>query len=34
MRRASLKYTDEKFKSMVAKMPAASPADREFLVYK
>ncbi len=34
MRRAAGQYTDEKFKTMLAKIPAADRADREYLVYK
>lgn len=33
MRRASAKYTDEKFKTMMAKVPAADTAGREYLIY-
>ena len=33
LRRASTKYTDEKFKAMIARIPAAEPTDREVLIY-
>jgi hypothetical protein len=33
IRRASAKYLDDKFKAMMAKIPAADPASRENLVY-
>lgn len=33
LRRASTKYTDEKFKTMMAKIPAAGAADKEVLIY-
>jgi hypothetical protein len=33
MRRAAAKYTDDKFKTMTAKIPATNQADREFLTY-
>lgn len=32
MRRASAKYTDEKFKTMIARIPAADMASREYLM--
>ena len=34
MRRASVKYTDTKFKSMMAKVPAAAASDKENLIYQ
>ena len=33
MRRASIKYSDAKFKSMLAKVPPASVSDKENLFY-